>query len=165
MTNLNSSAFIDGTQNSYASKVVAESYMQIYAYAAEDFPSHPDLKKYIQEVTEWMQSVDKRLTEQMNLISTHTHNIPPHAHGSQGAQPVPLSTQPPTSSRSIRWSAVHYPVFLNTTKAIPNLSGNFITYNSTASEGSLNLIPRRAKPLSLTLIPKLSPVLQDALKL
>lgn len=165
MTNLNSAAFVDKTQNTYASKVIAESYMQLYTYAAEDFPSHPDLKKYIQDVTEWMKSVDKRLDEQMRLISSHTHKIPPHSHGAQGAQPVPLTTQAPISSRSIRWSAINYPVFINTTKAIPNLSGNFITTNTTASEGSLNLIPRRAKPIALTLIPRLSPALQDALTL
>lgn len=163
MTNMNFAAFGDGTQNSYAQKLIAENYMQTYPYAAEDFPSHPDLKRYIKDLTLWMESVDKRLTQQMDLISTHTHNIPPHSHGAQGAQPVPLTTVTPGNGRSIKWSAIKYPVFINTTLATQNLSGNFIVYNTIASEGSINPIPRRAKPLALTLIPKLAPVLQDAL--
>lgn len=163
--NLNSSAFLDQTQNEYAYKLVAEMYMQLYQYAAEDFTTHPDMNRYILDVTAWMRSVDERLTRLMELLSTHTHKIPAHTHGVIGhstTTPVPLTTLVPIKSKLIKWSAINYPIYKNTTLTEPNMSGNFIT-TSSASEGSALPIIRRMKPLPLTLRPKLSPVLQDAL--
>ena len=68
--NLNANAFTNETQNDYAKKVIAETYMQIYQYAAEDFTTHPDMNRFIIDLTSWMKSVDQRLTNLMNLIST-----------------------------------------------------------------------------------------------
>lgn len=165
--NLNSNAFLNQTQNDFAKKQVAEVYMQLYQYAAEDFPSHPDLQRYIKAVTEWMTSVDQRLTQQMQILSTHTHKIPYHVHsnGNKGSPTggVNLTTLIPNQNKTIRWSAINYPVFINTTLTEPNYSGNKITV-STASEGSAIPTIRRMKAIPITLQPKLSPVLQDSLK-
>ncbi len=164
--NLNANAFTNQTQNDYAKKQVAESYMQVYQYAAEDFTSHPDIRNYITDLTNWMRSVDQRLTKQMQLISTHTHKIPPHGHSVTGhslAIPVPLTTLTPVQSKAIKWSAINYPIYVNTTLTEPNYSGNRITV-SKASEGSIVPTIRRMKEIPLTLIPRLAPVLQDSLK-
>lgn len=164
-SNLNSSAFINETQNDYASKIIAETYMQIYQYAAEDFTTHPDMKRFITDLTSWMKSVDQRLAQQMQLISTHQHQIPPHVHGvinHSVTTPTPLITLVPTNSSSIRWSPITYPIYINTTLTEPNLIGNRIVAN-VASEGSALPTIRRLKPISKTLIPKLSPTLKDSL--
>lgn len=163
--NLNGAAFTNETQNDYAKKALAESYMQMYQYAAEDFPSHPDLQRFITDLTNWMISVDNRLAQQMQIIANHSHNIPPHTHSVSNhsvALPVPLTTLVPTQSRAIKWSPIRYPIFVNTTMTEPNLIGNRIVVN-TASEGSMLPTIRRMKPIPITLVPKLSPVLQDAL--
>lgn len=165
MVNLSSNAFLNETQNDYAKKTIAEAYMQTYQYAAEDFTTHPDIARFIQDLTQWMQSVDQRLAEQMQIISTHTHTIPPHVHGiiqHSVTTPVALQTLDPVSGDAIRWAPVNYPVYLNTSGTLPNLSGNKITI-SKASEGSINPQIRRLKPIDLTLAPTLSPTLKDAL--
>lgn len=164
-TNLNFSAFTNETQNDYASKIIAETYMQIYQYAAEDFTTHPDMKRFITDLTSWMKSVDQRLAQQMQLISTHQHQIPPHVHGvinHSVTTPTPLITLVPTNSSSIRWSPITYPIYINTTLTEPNLIGNRIVAN-VASEGSALPTIRRLKPIPITLIPKLSPTLKDSL--
>lgn len=164
--NLNAAAFIDTTQNEYSKKVIAETYMQVYQYAAEDFPSHPDLQRYISDLTNWMRSVDQRLANQMQMIASHTHSIPPHIHGviqHSMTSPTPLTTMIPNQSKAIKWSPINYPIFINTTMTEPNISGNRIMVSS-ASEGSILPTVRRAKPILATLVPKLSPVLQDSLK-
>lgn len=163
--NLNSNAFTSVTQNDYSKKLIAENYMQIYQYAAEDFTSHPDIQRYITDLTNWMRSVDQRLAQQMALIASHTHNIPPHIHGvinHSVTSPTPLVTLVPIQSKAIKWSAINYPIYINTTLTEPNISGNRVVIN-TASEGSILPTIRRMKPIPLTLTPKLSPVLQDAL--
>ena len=164
-TNLNFSAFTNETQNDYASKIIAETYMQIYQYAAEDFTTHPDMKRFITDLTNWMKSVDQRLAQQMQLIATHQHQIPPHVHGvinHSVTTPTPLITLVPTNSSSIRWSPITYPIYINTTLTEPNLIGNRIVAN-VASEGSALPTIRRLKPIPITLIPKLSPTLKDSL--
>lgn len=164
-SNLNASAFVSETQNDYASKVIAELYMQIYQYAAEDFTTHPDMKRFITDLTNWMKSVDQRLAQQMQLIATHQHQIPPHIHGVINhsiTTPTPLVTLVPTNGASIRWSPITYPIYINTTLTEPNLTGNSITTN-VSSEGSALPIIRRLKPIPKTLIPKLSPTLKDSL--
>lgn len=164
VANLNAQAFTSETQNDFSKKLIAETYMQIYQYAAEDFPSHPDLKRFIEDLTNWMRSVDNRLTQQMALISSHTHNIPPHIHGvinHSVTTPIPLSTLPPANKSAIKWSAITYPIYLNTTMTVPNLTGNRIM-TSTASEGSIIPTVRRMRAIPITLVPKLTPVLQDA---
>lgn len=163
-TNLNANAFTNQTQNDYSKKIVAETYMQMYQYAAEDFPSHPDLKRFITDLTNWMRTVDQRLTQQMELISTHTHQIPPHTHGvinHSVTTPMPLTTLVPTNKSAIRWSAIAYPEYINTTMTEPNLTGNRIKITR-PSEGSGLPTIRRMKDIPLTLIPRLAPVLQDA---
>lgn len=163
--NLNAGVFLNQTQNDYAKKLVAENYMQSYQYAAEDFPTHPDLARFIGELTAWMASVDTRLAVQMGLISTHTHTIPPHIHGviqHSTTTPTPLTTLTPTAGSAIKWSPIKYPIFLNTSGVLPNLVGNRIMINM-ASEGSIIPTIRRLKPIPITLIPSLAPALQDAL--
>lgn len=163
--NLNSAAFLDQTQNDFSQKIIAETYMQLYQYAAEDFPSHPDLQRFINDLRVWMVSVDQRLAQQMALISSHTHVIPPHIHGvinHSTTTPTPLSTLVANNSKAITWSPVKYPIFMNSTMTIPNYGGNYIL-TSSASEGSILPKIRRALPIPITLLPKLSPVLTDAL--
>lgn len=162
MSNLNSQAFLDEYQTTYSDKVLAETYMQIYQYAAEDFPSHPDLANYIKELVAWMKSVDKRLAQQMALISKHTHSIPPHSHPKSMHPPVPLTTLIPRNASSISWSAIPYPQFVNTTLTPPNMSGNFVV-TSIASEGTISPKKRRAKAIPLTMRPLLSPSLKASL--
>ena len=163
--NLNGAAFINQTQNDYSKKIIAENYMQMYQYAAEDFTSHPDVQRCIMDLTNWMISVDSRLTQQMGIISSHTHSIPPHVHGvinHSMTTPTPLTTLVPVQSSAIKWSPIDYPIYLNTTLTEPNYIGNRVVI-SAASEGSILPTLRRMKPIPETLIPKLSPVLQDAL--
>ena len=163
--NLNSAAFVNQTQLDFSKKIQAELYMQIYQYAAEDFTSHPDIQRFIVDLTNWMRSVDQRLANQMALISSHTHKVPPHIHGVTGhstTTPTPLVTLVPTNSSAIKWSPIAYPIYINSTLTEPNISGNRIMV-SAASEGSVLPTIRRMKPLPLTLVPKLSPVLQDSL--
>ena len=162
MINLNASAFLDKTQNDYMDKVRAEMYMLLYQYAAEDFTSHPDIAAYIRLVTSWMKSVDARLEKQMQLIASHTHKIPPHSHPGGKGGPIPLTTVVPSNASAIRWIAIPYPVYINTTLTIPNMTGNLIAVTM-SSEGSPIPRVRRAKPIDLTLIPLLSPTLQDSL--
>lgn len=163
MTNLNFTAFMDTVVDDYADKQIAEAYMQMYQFAAEDFTSQPDVLTYIKAVTAWMTSVDNRLTQQMQLISSHTHIIPPHSHPGGYGGPIPLITNIPVNSAAIRWAAIPYPQYINTTLTVPNLKGNFIM-TSTASEGSLYPKIRRALPIPKTLQPLLTPVIQDTLK-
>lgn len=160
--NLSSSAFLDQTQNTYSKKLLAETYMQLYQYAAEDFTTIPDIQKFITQLTSWMVSVDEKLALIMEMVANHTHTVPPHAHSMQGAQPVPLMTNVPTNKSGIKWTPSPYPVLLNTTGTIPNLIGNRIIL-STASEGSIFPTIRRALPIPITLIPLLSPNIQDFL--
>lgn len=160
--NLNFSSFLDTYQDTYADKDIAEAYMQMYRYAAEDFTSHPDVAMYIQAVTAWMTSVDTRLTQQMTLISTHTHQIPPHAHPGGKGGPIPLVTMNPINAAAIKWVPIPYPIYINTTLTTPNMFGNFIMY-SFASEGSPYPKIRRMLPIPITLRPLLSPALQDSL--
>lgn len=161
MSNLNFSAFTDTVQDNYADKDIAEAYMQMYQYAAEDFTSQPDIDTYIKAVTAWMKSVDQRLTQQMNLISSHTHVVPPHSHPKAGTS-TPFPTMVPGNSASIKWVAIPYPVYINTTLTAPNMTGNFIS-TSIASEGSNYPKIRRTLAIPITLKPLLSPVLQDSL--
>ncbi len=164
VANLNANAFVSKTQNDYSKKLIAENYMQTYQYAAEDFTSIPDILRYIQDLTNWMISLDQRLATQMKILSTHTHKIPMHTHGVVNhsvTTPVVLTTLTPIQNKAIKWSAINYPVYINTTLTEPNISGNKIT-TSTASEGSSLPIIRRLKAIPITLIPKLSPTLQDS---
>lgn len=161
--NLNAQAFLDTTQDEYSDKIKAELYMQIYQFAAEDFTTIPDMETFIYSLTSWMKSVDKRLERQFQILSTHTHRIIPHSHPGGHGGPVPLITNVPNTSSSIKWIAIPYPVYINTTLTVPNRGGNFIMV-STSSEGSPIPKVRRVKPINLTLKPLLSPVLQDTLK-
>lgn len=165
VSNLNASAFVNETQNDYANKVIAELYMQVYQYAAEDFTTHPDIRRFIMDLTNWMKSVDQRLSQQMQLIATHQHQIPPHIHGvinHSVTTPTPLITLTPTNGQSIRWSPITYPIYINTTFTEPNLTGNSIVTN-VSSEGSALPTIRRLKPIPKTLVPKLNPILKDSL--
>lgn len=162
MSNLNSLAFTDTYESTYADKSIAETYMQMYQYAAEDFPSHPDLDLYIRSVTAWMKSVDQRLTQQMNLIASHTHIIPPHSHPGGKGGPIPLITLNPKNAAAIKWTPIPYPTYINTTLTRPNMGGNFIIVNL-ASEGSPYPKVRRAAAIPITLRPLLSPVMEDSL--
>lgn len=162
--NLNANAFVNKTQNDYSKKLIAENYMQTYQYVAEDFTSIPDILRYIQDLTNWMVALDQRLAVQMEILSNHTHTIPPHSHAVVGhslAVPVTLTTLQPNQSKAIKWSAIQYPIYINTTMTEPNMSGNRIITN-TASEGSILPTIRRMKPIPITLVPKLSPTLQDS---
>lgn len=161
MSNLNFSAFFDRVQNDYANKDIAEAYMQMYPYAAEDFTSQPDVDTYIKAVTAWMTSVDKRLTQQMNLISNHVHIVPVHTHPKAGPS-TPFPTKVPNNSSAIKWSAIQYPKYINTSLTKPNMVGNFVVTNL-ASEGSIEPKLRRALPIPITLRPMLSPTLQNLL--
>lgn len=165
VANLNSSAFLNETQNDFAKKLIAESYMQVYQYAAEDFTTIPDIQRFITDLTNWMKSVDQRIAQQLQLISNHVHQIPPHTHGVINhtiTTPMPLTTLAPTNKSAIRWSSIAYPIYINTTLTTPNMSGNKIMISS-ASEGSVLPTIRRMKNIPITTIPKLSPVLKDAI--
>lgn len=161
--NLNFTAFLDTYQDTYADKDIAEAYMQMYKYAAEDFTSQPDIHMYIKAVTAWMSSVDKRLSQQMTLIASHTHTIPPHSHPGGKGGPIPLMTMKPINALGIKWVAIPYPQYINTTLTKPNMFGNFVMVG-VASEGSPYPKLRRALPIPITLRPLLSPALQDSLK-
>lgn len=154
--------FTDITQNNIVNKQKGELYMQLYPYMSEDFFSTADSNIYSLELKEWMLSVDEQLKTLMELLSKHTHSIPPHSHpGGQGS-PIPLITIQPDVSPAIRWTAAPKPSINNTTGSVSNYTGNF-SIVGIPSEGSAVLGLRRAKQLPITLTTTLPPVLTDSL--
>ena len=167
--NLSSGAFTKSVTNDYAKKTVAENYMKMYQYAAEDFTSIPDVLTYIETLTAWMEALDARLTEQMVILASHTHILPPHVHPyTDDGHPaitapsiIPTITLNPMQAAGIRWDAIPYPIYINTTLTLPNLEGNKINI-SVGSEGSIVPDYRRLKPIPITLVPSITPALKEA---
>lgn len=150
----------DLSQQNIVDKQKAELYMQLYPYASEDFLSSMDATNYSEVIALHINNVHKELERLMQIISKHTHNIPPHGHsvvGHSTALPVPLTTLVPIQSSTIKWTVVKCPTVQNTTGSSWNLAGNF-KVTGLPSEGMLITSERRALPLPLTLTITLPPI-------
>lgn len=162
MTNLNAAYFTNMQQQNIVDKQKAELYMQMYPYAAEDFLSSFDAQTYGNNMKMHIENLQQQLSRLFEIVSTHTHNIPPHAHSSNGAQLVPLFTLIPNQKASIKWMKMEVPVPINKTGAVWNIEGNMIT-PSLPSDGMALAAKRRAKPLELTLEVVLPPIITSNL--
>lgn len=164
MVNTSAPLFGKETYKTEMSRQQAELYSRLYAYAAEDFVSHPDLKEFIKLTVNCIQGIQEQLISLNNIISTHTHNVPPHVHnilphthicppaggpsspniGGVLTQPTPLSSEFPVQSGSIKWNSITLPVFVNTTGTVENLEGNKVIQGPTLV-GPAEVYKRRMK--------------------
>lgn len=163
---VNTSAPLFGT-DTYKNEILrqqAELYSRLYAFAAEDFVAHPDLKQFIALTVECFESIQLQLETLTSVLASHSHNIPPHTHsipphthissspGSPSSTnilgyatlPTPLTTQFPLQAASIKWTLVAPPLFVNTTGSIENLEGNKIILGPTMV-GPAEVYKRRLK--------------------
>jgi len=160
--------FTDMTQDVLSMKNVAETYMQMYQYAAEDFTSIADMTAFIELQVAWAAAVNIQLSAMMTLIATHTHNAIPHFHISSAPgnptspEVIPFMSLPPDTAAGMVWAPVEYPLYVNTTLTPPNLTGNYVA-PSIASEGSLVPKLRRFLPIPITETPSVTPSLVAAL--
>lgn len=180
MLNTSAPLFNTDTYKNEITKQQAELYSRLYAFAAEDFVAHPDMKEFVRVTIECLQSIQKQLTELNKTLSSHTHQVPPHKHemvphthisaapGSTSGPnmsafstlPTPLNTNSPVESASIRWDNVTLPIFKNTTGAIENLEGNKVI-SGVALVGPAEIYKRRLKtPEILTTTVSIPPILK-----
>lgn len=157
MTNLNAPYFTNLQQQNIVDKQKAELYMQLYPYAAEDFLSSYDAQTYGNVMKVHIDNLQKQLSRLFEVVANHTHNILPHSHSNEGAQPVPLITLVPNQKPLIRWTTTVVPIPVNKTGSVWNISGNFIV-PSLPSDGMAEVANRRARPLELTLEVVLPPI-------
>ena len=164
MINTSAPLFGEETYRNEISRQQAELYSRLYAYAAEDFVAHPDLKEFVTLTIQCIEAMQKQLTSLNSTLSTHTHNVPPHTHAitphthicpSGGGpsspnvvgmitQPTPLHSEAPVQSGAIKWNLVSLPVFVNTTGTIENLEGNKVIEGPTFV-GPADIYRRRLK--------------------
>lgn len=180
MVNTSAPLFNKETYKNEINRQQAELYSRLYAFAAEDFVSHPDMKEFVKVTIECIQSIQNQLTDLNKTISSHTHNVPPHKHeipphthisASPGSAsgpnmaafstlPVPLNSNSPVESASIRWDTVALPIFKNTTGAIENLEGNKVI-SGVSLVGPAEIYKRRMKtPEILTTTISIPPILK-----
>ena len=183
MVNTSAPLFNSETYKDEITRQQAELYSRLYAFAAEDFVSHPDMKEFIRLTVECIQDIQKQLTELSRTLSTHTHNVPPHTHtmephthisanpgspsgpnmGSFQTLPTPLNSNSPVESASIKWNLVTLPIFKNTTGAIENIEGNKVI-TGVALVGPAEVYKRRMKtPEVLTSTVSIPPILKSGL--
>ena len=152
------------THTAFMKKQKAETYMQIYKYAAEDFRAIPDQESYADQMQAWGDSVETRLKIMSESIQDHTHDITPHSHvmaphthmvpqAPSGTLPsgpategftntetqlmTPTQTDVPINVPQLAWEKQPTPKKpLNSTGATSNLSGNTINFTSTSDIGS-----------------------------
>ena len=161
----------------------AELYCKIYALAAEDFSTIPDVLTYIKSNTECLMSIQNLLKKLMSILSKHTHAIPPHTHalqphthpdpvsgitgpniGSLVTMATPLVSDIPAESTQIMWSSMPAAKYINTSGALPNLEGNTVI-SGPSLKGPMKVTRRRAKvPLVLTQ-PSVLPLVKGMVKL
>lgn len=161
MTNLNAAYFTNMQQQNIVDKQKAELYMQLYPYAAEDFLSSYDAQTYGNNMKMHIENLQSQLSRLFEILSTHTHPVPPHvhqgAHGVTSPQLSPLITLVPVQKPAIKWIKMATPIPVNQTGSVWNIGGNFIT-PSLPSDGMALAAKRRAKPLELTLEVVLPPI-------
>ena len=151
VANLNAQAFTSETQNDFSKKLIAETYMQIYQYAAEDFLTTADANSYSIRLTEYFVSVETQLTRIFAMLAKHTHQ---GAHG---------MTSPPITGSACTWSALRQPTLLFTSGVKPNLYNNY-TVPGTAFEGAPTFGLRRSMPLQIINKTTLPPILTTTVK-
>ena len=164
MTNLNAPYFTTLQQQDIVDKQKAELYMQLYPYAAEDFLSSYDAQAYGNNMRLHIDNLQKQLSRLFEVISTHTHTMPPHIHmvSKEGSPTSPelatLTTLVPNQKSLIKWVTTVVPIPVNQTGSVWNIEGNFIM-PSLPSDGMAMIANRRAKPLELTLEVVLPPII------
>lgn len=164
MLNTSAPLYADNRFEKEMKKQEAELYARLYPMAAEDFTSHPDVKKFATEVAACFEKMQQQLSNLFNIVSSHTHIVPPHTHplephthvsngpgapttpnlGSFSTLPMQLTTNPPSESSSLQWASTPNPNFINTTGSIPNMEGNRIIVGPSAT-GPLITGKRRMK--------------------
>lgn len=164
MSNMNAPFFTSLSQQQIVDKQKAELYMQMYPYAAEDFLSSYDAMTYGANMQLHINNMQAQLRRLFDILSTHTHTLPPHMHMEQGdGKPTstemgPLITLPPMQKAIIKWLLTTPPIPANTTGSVWNIGGNF-AITGVPSDGMLKTSLRRAQPLLLTLEVVLPPIL------
>lgn len=178
MLNTTAPLFADDVLSKDMERQEAELYSKLYALAAEDFTTIPDILRYIQSNKMVLLAMQKQLTMLFQLISTHAHRIPPHYHpipphthpdptsGTTGPNTtglattgVSLVTQIPTNSSSIKWNTIKVAEYVNTSNAIPNMAGNTVIIGS-SQIGPLRVGKRRAKVPLILASPTVLPILK-----
>ncbi len=149
MINTSAPLFGKETFQNEIEKQQAELYSRLYKYAAEDFVSNADMKEFMVTLTAFVKSLQDQLMGLMNVMSTHTHNVPAHTHpipphvhpdpvsgmtgqnvGAYVTSPTTLMTQTPIQSASMKWNTLPAPKIMNTTGSLPNVEGNMVTIGS-----------------------------------
>lgn len=124
--------FNDQFQQQISQRQRADLYMRLYQFAAEDFLTKPDAHEYSQRVKKWMQDINKRLMK---------CKFPNKISKYESIGPVDP--------------------FKNTTRASPNMNGNFIV-SSQALAGDLYMVEnRRQLVIPILLKPQIPPVLKE----
>lgn len=183
MVNTSAPLFNSETYKDEITRQQAELYSRLYAFAAEDFVSHPDMKEFISLTVSCIQDIQKQLTELTGTLATHTHNVPPHTHalephnhisaapGSPSGPnmssfqtlPTTLNSNSPIESASIKWNLIAPPVFKNTTGTIENIEGNRVI-TGVSLVGPAAIYRRRMKiPEVLTSTISIPPILKSGL--
>ena len=178
MINTTAPLFVDDAFSEDMEKQAAELYARLYPIAAEDFTTLPDVLKYIQTNKAVLLGMQKQLTMLFQLISTHVHRIPPHFHaipphthpdpvsGITGPNTLglatlttPLVTQIPTNSGSIKWNTIKIAEYVNTSNALPNMSGNQVVVGESRL-GPMRVGKRRAKVPLILASPTILPIVK-----
>lgn len=154
--------FNDSTQSEIAERQRAELYMRIYKYAAEDFPSIPDINNYSNTISSWANSIENKLTSLGQKLSSHTHPIPPHTHIAPTyggpVSPTPLTSSVASNASTLIWTLGVPPTMpANTTLTTPNLTGNSVIYSPGFDDVTPSLM--RAKVIPILMRPSLPPIL------
>lgn len=182
MTNTSAMLFSDAAEASRMKKQRAELYTRLYQYAAEDFISTADFQQFMTTLTTWCGLVESQLATLMQILSSHVHQIPPHQHaiephthadgsgritspniGAATTLATPLTTIIPNTASSIVWKVNTKPIFINTTLAIPNITGNKIVVG-VGTDGDAYPDNRRLKLPPILLQPTIPPIITNGLK-
>lgn len=183
MTSTSAPMFTDQAEVMRMQKQRAELYSRIYQYAAEDFTSIADFQQFYDTLAVWAQAVETQLQTLMQLLSVHVHDIPPHTHpivphthvsAAPGSPTGPniggsvtvatgLITNLSTNQSQIVWRPLSKPIFVNTTLAVPNVTGNKIVIG-VGEEGDAYPEKRRLAVAPVLLSPTIPPIINNALR-
>lgn len=161
----------------------AELYTRMFALMAEDFVTNTDIQNFLRLLNQCVTGVQEQLDTLFMILSNHTHNVPPHTHpitphthicppAGGPSSPniaglvtmgVPLATNIPTESGSIKWNSIPIPEIINTSGSIHNLEGSRVIIGPSL-EGPLVTSKRRMKtPEVLNTTKTIPPILKGSL--
>lgn len=181
MINTSAPLFAEERHEQEIRKQIAELYSRMYPIAAEDFTTTQDVYQYIKKLEAWNSSVQKALIQLFQVLSTHTHRVPPHTHAIEPhihatpagpsspnanaliTMPTPLLSEPPVEASQIKWTTIKLPPYVNSTGAPPNLSLNRVI-RGPSSHGPLVVTQRRALPPKDLALQPMPPIIKSLKK-